>query len=118
MTLSLNHGRKEEHGWISACPLVDRAISDPLKDLRNFTELDAVEKTGPPAPQDRPQAPRDVPEDPALTQVLLPVRKRTLMDMSESMRLDLVVGLHPGVPAVAARDVLMDPWRPDWASRG
>ena len=56
---------------------------------------------GPPASQvqDRPlDMPQGAPEalqapDPALAQV----RKRTLMDMSKSMRLDRVVGLHPVV---------------------
>ena len=74
---------KEEHGWISACPLIDRVISDPMK----FTELDVVEKTctGPQAPQDRPQAPQEAAEYPILTQAPVPLtaRKRSLVDISK-----------------------------------
>ena len=80
-----------------------------------FTELDVVGKTctRPQAPQDRPQAQQEAAEDPILSQVPLTARKRSLVDMSENMHLDLVFGIHPGVPAVAARDVLMNPKRPD-----
>ena len=105
---------KEEHGWISACPLIDRVISDPMK----FTELDVVGKTctEPQAPQDRPQAQQEAAEDPILIQAPVPLtaRKRSLLDMSENMHMDLVFGLHPAVPAaMAARPVLINPKRPD-----
>ena len=100
---------KEQHGWISACPMIDRVIPDPMR----FTELDMVEKicTEPQAQQEAAEDP-----DPILTQAPVPLtaRKRSLLDMSENMHTDLVFGLHPAVSAaMAARPVLMNPKRPD-----
>ena len=72
----------------------------------------------PQAPQDRPQAQQEAAED--LNRILtqapgaLTARKRSLLDMSENMHMDLAFGLHPAVPAaMAARPVLMNPTRPD-----
>ena len=100
---------KEQHGWISACPMIDRVIPDPMR----FTELDMVEKicTEPQAQQEAAEDP-----DPILTQAPVPLtaRKRSLLDMSENMHMELAFGLHPAVPAaMAARPVLMNPTRPD-----
>ena len=112
--------------------------------LQNLGSLtDAVDQAGvtiePPAPQveGRPVAgvefvcgPHDgnpfegrvpqvvVPDHSILTQAPLLDRKRTLTDMSKSMDLELVVGLHPGLPVMAARDdVVMHPKRLDGPPR-
>ena len=123
---------ENEHDWINTCPMIDRVSPD----LVRFTDVDMVEtictesqarQEDPQAPQDQalPEAPQDqtVPETAAedtnsiLTQAPGPLtarKKRSLVDMSESMHMELAFGLHPAVPAaMAARPVLMNPTRPD-----